>query len=283
MLRAWSLLYVLRAGGERAHLKPEQNAGLGAAARPGSGGQGALPSAPCQVWDVLPWLWCPRSTEGSIAAGCPGGLRQGVSLGENIALSEGGERLPLHLLNPQSGLCWARATAVDGKDFNSGRRHETGDGQTERALIMQMREGLLSERQPRCPPPVGRASVRACILLGTRKSHHKLQSQGSLHVFPAAWRAIYILVFDIARKLRTDLLFFSHTVSSSCWGDAGASGESRAGGYWWEWEETGEQGLCMAGCSQTGSQQREVVWDIWHVLHSLLFGWSWRMTNRCDA
>lgn len=117
-----------------------------------------------------------------------------------------------------------------GWGFNSDGWDETGDGQRE--LMLLPREGLLPERQPECPPPVGRASVRACLLLSTRKSHHKLQSQGSLHVFPAAWRAIYILVFNIACKLRTDLLFFSHTMSSSYWGDAGTSGESHAAGSW---------------------------------------------------
>lgn len=186
------------------------------------------------MWEAIRCLWSSGATEGWIAARCPDGLGKGVTQREKFTLSEGGENFPLHLLNPGAGLCWAWAVAMNGKDFNSGRLLETGEGQRKRALILLPREGLLSEQLPECPPPVGRASVRACILLRTRKSHHNLQSQGNLHVFPAAQRAIYILVFDIACKLRTDLLFFSHTASSSRWGDAGASGESRTAGYWHE-------------------------------------------------
>lgn len=87
----------------------------------------------------------------------------------------------------------------------------------ETALILLLRAESRSERHPNAPRQWEELQ---------RKSHHRSQSQGSLHVFPAARRAIYIVVFNIARKLRTDGLFFSCAVSSPCGGDAGAP-------HWW--------------------------------------------------
>lgn len=191
------------------------------------GGEHGLPSALCWVGKVPRCLWSPGAMEGWKAACCPDSLRKGASLRKNFTLNDG---KIISCTFWTQGLCWSWAASMSGRGFNCGRPDETGDGQ--RGLILLPRGGLLPEWQPEYPPPVGRASVRACLLLGTRKSHHELQSQGSLHVFPTARRAIYIWVINVACKLRTDLLFFSHTVSSSYWGDAGTCGESHAAGSW---------------------------------------------------